>query len=232
MRRATRSAISAAPSADAEALAHGGGRRHVVVGDAALLDGAVVGDQGEGGARVAVERHPDAAGVQQPQVVAAGGGAVERQVGVAGDQQRLVDLAQQRGLAGRGLRQQARHVRQRRAVAAADPVEDRLRGQRRQPRDGRVAELSGAPARRRPHRRRRLGRGVRPALAVAADPGRAAQLREPHDGLARPCAEQRVVAAEQPAGGAGGVRLGEHGVERRQVAVDVVEDREHRRGRS
>ena len=77
-----------------------------------------------------------------------------------------------------------------------------------------------------------VGRGVRvrgPALAVAADPGgvELLQASERLDGLR---AEERVVAAEQEGADALGARVGQHRVERGEVAVDVVEQPEHGHG--
>jgi hypothetical protein len=69
-----------------------------------------------------------------------------------------------------------------------------------------------------------LGRVGGPALAIAADPGRGLQLPQRGDRLLRPCTEQRVVATEQELGGAGLAGVVEHGAQRRQVAVHVVEE--------
>ena len=76
---------------------------------------------------------------------------------------------------------------------------------------------------------RRLGRVADPAVDVAAHPHGGLELAQPRDGLHGPGAEQRVIAAEHPLVGSGGTRVGEHRVERGEVAVDVVEDGDHRR---
>ena len=57
---------------------------------------------------------------------------------------------------------------------------------------------------------------VDPAIDVAADPGRV-ELAQAGDRLRGPGAEERVVAAEQVAIGAGELRLLEHRVERRRL---------------
>ena len=64
-----------------------------------------------------------------------------------------------------------------------------------------------------------------PALAVAADPRRV-ELAEAIDGLRRKGSEQRVVAAQQEVPRALCLGVGQHGVESREVAVDVVQDGE------
>jgi ribosomal-protein-alanine N-acetyltransferase len=66
-----------------------------------------------------------------------------------------------------------------------------------------------------------------PPFTVAADPDRVLQRAQALDALAWPAAEQRVVAAEDPAARA--LRLGvrEHGLQRGQVSEDVVQAGEH-----
>ena len=72
-------------------------------------------------------------------------------------------------------------------------------------------------------RRRRADRLGHLALAVAAHPAhRHAQRLQAFERLAREGARQRV-AADQHDVGVRGARIGEHGVERVDVAVDVVE---------
>ena len=66
-----------------------------------------------------------------------------------------------------------------------------------------------------------------PAVDVAADPGRGLEFAQRRDRLRRPRAEQRVVAAEQEPVGAGAPCVGEHRIQRREVAVDVVEEGQH-----
>ena len=81
------------------------GDRHadVVVADAALLDRAVVVHERVGGAVVAVERHPDAAGVDELDAAVARGLARERDVRVPEDEPQLDDVLQQLGLVVGGL---------------------------------------------------------------------------------------------------------------------------------
>ena len=68
--------------------------------------------------------------------------------------------------------------------------------------------------------------GVRgPALAVTADP-RGVEPAQPFQGRARLGPEQGVVAAEEVGAHALGAGIGEHRLERGQVAVDVVEEAE------
>jgi hypothetical protein len=74
---------------------------------------------------------------------------------------------------------------------------------------------------------RRRGGVAGPAVDVAADPGRRLQLAQAGDGLRRPGAEQRVVAAEHPPARAGGARVRENRVESVQVSVHVVENGDH-----
>jgi hypothetical protein len=114
-------------------------------------------------------------------------------------------------------------------VAVARPVEDELLGQRSEGAHPLLSEIVGARGDGRLDEielRSLAGRG-RPALAVAADPLGGGQRLEPVEGLAGPRAEERVVAAKDEAVGAAALRVGQHGLEREQVAVDVVEEREH-----
>ena len=66
-----------------------------------------------------------------------------------------------------------------------------------------------------------------PALAVAADPGRVLEAAQPVERFARVRARGAVVPAEQPAVDPHGVRIGEHGVQRIHVSVDVIQESEH-----
>ena len=121
------------------------------------------------------------------------------------------------------------HVADRRAVAEARARRAPLpRAGRRAPRRG-VAELLAADrdrARTTGLSARLAGRAVQrsplPRIQVAPS-----SSRRRADGRGRLGAEERVVAAEQPALGALAARVLEHRVERRQVAVDVVEEGEH-----
>ena len=73
------------------------------------------------------------------------------------------------------------------------------------------------------HRLRRVGRVDEPAVDVAPDPLRV-ELAQALDRLHRPGSEAGVVAAEQEP-----LRrtVGEHRLERRQVAVHVVQQPQH-----
>jgi hypothetical protein len=73
-------------------------------------------------------------------------------------------------------------------------------------------------------RRRRVGR---PALAVAPDPACGLEVAEPLDRLARPAAEEGVVATQEPPIGARRPSVPDDGLQRRQVSVHVVEQGEH-----
>ena len=74
------------------------------------------------------------------------------------------------------------------------------------------------------------GRLAQPALAVAADEDRRlVDLAHGCERLALERTEADEVAAEQERGRALRTRVREHGFERRQVRVDVVEHREHAR---
>jgi len=71
-------------------------------------------------------------------------------------------------------------------------------------------------------------RGVtEPAVGVAAQPSSAVELAQTGQRLGRPGATEGVVATEHPPVGAGCLRIREHSIEGQQVAVDVVEDRQH-----
>jgi hypothetical protein len=183
----------------------------VVVGDAAVLDAAVVVDERVGRARVAVERQPDAAGVDQLDAVR---GASEGQVGVAEDQAGGRDALEELGLVVARLGEEGTDVRDRRAVADQRVALCRRLRERRELGDERLAERLARRLDRSPQELGRVVRVLRPALAVAADPERR-QLAQPIERLARPAAEERVVAAEDEA--VGFARVGEYGLERRQL---------------
>jgi hypothetical protein len=74
---------------------------------------------------------------------------------------------------------------------------------------------------------RPVRRFAQPALAVPSDPRRVRQLPQECERLERPRARGPVVAAEEPAVCACALGVSEHGLERGEVAVDVVEDRQH-----
>src|SRR5215208_5157193 len=94
----------------ADTLADGVGARLMVVRDAAMLDGAVRHHRIRG-AMIAVEWHPHAAGVGQLDAVRTG--PCEREVGVPEHEPPARDGAHQILLPGRGLGEEALHVRHR-----------------------------------------------------------------------------------------------------------------------
>ena len=67
-----------------------------------------------------------------------------------------------------------------------------------------------------------------PAVDVAADPERVVEATQDRQHLRRERPEQGVVAAEQEPLRTCPARVGEHGLERRDVAVHVVDDRQRR----
>ncbi len=93
--------------------------------------------------------------------------------------------------------------------------------------DERVAERSTRRERGAVGRIGQAVRGGRPALAVAADPRRGGELAQPRDRRLGPRAEERDVAADEIGVGALPGGIGEHGLQRRQVAVHVVQKGEH-----
>ena len=108
-----------------------------------------------------------------------------------------------------------------------DAVELGPRRQRIQPPHLLVRDLATEPLVRLGHLGTVLRRLEQPTLAVAADPGRVGKLTQAGQRLYGVRARRAVVAAEQPAVDARVVGIGEHCIERIQVAVDVVEDAEH-----
>ena len=167
----------------AEALAHTRGAGRVVVLDAAVLDGAVVVDERVRGARVAVERHADRAGVDQLDAAGARGGTG----GGCG----------RRSAAGRSRR---RAARPRRRPARGGTSARRRRGEpwqttcRRRARSRQRGELGRerlaerlAAGRHRARDDRVVGRVVRVAVQRSPLPRihtASASSREPLDGLA------------------------------------------------
>ncbi len=146
---------------------------------------------------------------------------------VAEDEPRGGDAGQEFVLVRRRLRQERADVGDRGAVADQRVAADEGGGEGGELRDDALAERSAGGRERGLHVGivRRLVRRGRPALAVAADPQRR-KLAQARDGLRRPAAEERVVAAEDE--GLRVVRVGEHRFERGQVAVHVVEQCLHR----
>ena len=157
--------------------------------------------------------------------------ARERQVGVAEDHPRRVDAVEQLGLVVGRLGQERAHVAERRAVA-----DQRVAVARQENGSEARSATSSSPSASRAAAIAPGTTGLSGAAsgsAVQRSPlpriqRRALELAQPRDGLGRPAAEQRVVAAEHPARRRPAAsRVGEHRLERRQVAVHVVEQREH-----
>ena len=170
-------------------------------------------------ARLLLVRHADAAGVDDPD---APDGALELGVRVAAHDRRHVEPLEERGdpFLGRALGEDV-HVVARRGVAVED-VADALR--RRQA----VEELDLLPAQlgarllQEVGRRETLLARMQLAVGVAAQPHDAvAEAAEPRERLRRLLAAGADVAAHHDGRVVGHLR--EHGFERGEVAVDVVE---------
>jgi hypothetical protein len=132
-------------------------------------------------------------------------------------------------LAFLGLGREALDIGERRAVDVEHAVELGLDRKVVEPVDDVVRQAAGEELVGL-HHLGPVGRWLaQPALAVAADPRRVLELLQPGQRLQRPRARRAVVAAEEPAVHARIVRVREHGLERRQVPVDVVEHAEHAR---
>ena len=145
---------------------------------------------------------------------------------VAENHSRLTHPVQQPLVVLTRLGGEAFDVGQRRAVAIKDAVELQLRLQRVEPTLLRAVPRLAFPQRRddvRPVERRLPS----PALAVPADPGRLRKPAQPLDALARMRAPGAVVAPEQVLVDAHGLSVGEHRVERREAALDLVQKRQH-----
>jgi hypothetical protein len=147
---------------------------------------------------------------------------------VAEDDSALGDAGEQLRIGWVGLGGEAAHVRERRRMAVAHVVEDHLLGQPCELRDRIGAHQVGAAS-------DGVADGLGdlvvvglggPAVDVAADPGRIELVQAGH-GLRRPGAEDGVIASEQETVGPVVVGVGEHGLERREVAVNVVEEGQH-----
>src|SRR5215203_1668592 len=180
---------------------------------------AVTVDHRVGGAMVAVPGQSDAARVYQ--LDPGGAGADERKVRVAEHDPRRLDAHEELGIELGRLREEALHVVLRRGVAVERAVDGRRLWEAEQLLDELLAErfrTAGADV---GDRSRRVVPVDEPAVGVAADPGRVRQLLQALDRLLRPSAGHRVVAAEEELVEI--ARVGENGLERRQVAVDVVE---------
>src|SRR4051812_12863997 len=209
-----------------EALAERRRARRCVVGGAAVLDRPVVVQEGVGGAGVAVERYADAARVDELDAVRTL--APERQVRMTEDEHPLSRVADQLGLLRGGLGEEALDVGDRGAVAVADARGHQLLRQRAQLLHEILAERVPA-GRDCALRQRVVGSILRvggPAVDVASYPLRPLKPAEPLDGLARPRTEHRVVAAEDVARSPRRAGVLERGLERREVAVHVVEQRD------
>jgi hypothetical protein len=131
---------------------------------------------------------------------------------------------QQLGLVLRGVGQEAPYVRQRGSVAVqGSPPRQGLRQAGQLGHQG-VAEQLPAAVYGAPHRLGRVLRRGRPALAVAPDPV-GVQLAQAGHGLGGPGPEQGVVAPQQEARRPRLASVVQHGLERRQVAMNVINQR-------
>src|SRR5829696_4551207 len=202
-------------------LPHGANRAVPVVLSVTQLDPPVVMEERVGGAAVAVERQPDAAGVDQRDAGRAR--TLELEVRVAEHDALGLHTEQQLGVAILGVASEGLHVGAGRRVAVERAVAG---GRGRQPREL-AAELRPKPLsaelERTRHRVGRIGVVHEPAVDVAANP-LGVELAQPRDRLGRPGAPRRVVAPQDEA-----LRRAfrERGLEREQVAVDVVKQAEH-----
>src|SRR3954447_1290154 len=182
----------------AHALAQLPHRARLVVLHTPVLDLPVRGHDRVRGARVAVEGHAHAAGIHQldPGL----GPALERQVRVPEHEPRLQDALEHLLLRVVVLGPEAAHVRDRRRVDIAGSLAAEVERKRAQLRARLRAERLVAEAHGALHHLvlRSVGGMGRPALAVAAKPIRVERAQE-LEGLARPRAEQRVVATEYEA---------------------------------
>jgi hypothetical protein len=125
------------------------------------------------------------------------------------------------------LRREALDVRERRAVDVEDPVELGALGECEEPLLLFLREVGQQPIVRIGNLRAISRRLEEPALPVAANPGGVGELPQAGKRLERPRTRGAVVAAEEPALDPERLRVVEHGLECRQVAVDVVQDSEH-----
>ena len=144
----------------------------MVIGDAPQLEKAVIRQQGVGRPRVAVERHPGAAGIDE---LDSGGRAPrELKVGVPEYDPPLHGSAQQLVVVSGGRPHERAHVGNGRAVAVERPIDCELLGEPLQLADYLLGERLAAGI------DRRLNQLVvgslvaprRPAVDIAADPGR------------------------------------------------------------
>ena len=226
MRRAT----VVRPLRAGPALPHPGGGGAVVVRDPAVLDAPVGVDERVGGARVAVERQPDRAGVDELDP-ARRRDPPERQVRVAEDQSRLRHAREQLRLVLGRLGEEGAQVAHRRGVAVAHVLVHALLRQRAELVDRGGAERLAAGADGvgddRVHAVVELVGRRAPALAVPAQPQGGGEGPQALQRGLRLGAEEAVVAAEEPAVGALRAGVGEDGVEGGGVAVHVVEQGEH-----
>ena len=142
------------------------------------------------------------------------------------DNRPLADAGEEALLPLVRLGREAIVVGKRRAVHVEDAVELGSRRQVEEPFHLLGGNLVPEPPVRLAHLRPILGRLEQPALTVAADPRRVRQLAQTRECLERVRTRGPVVAAQQPAVDVHGLRVGEHRLERIQVAVDVVEDSE------
>src|SRR5215211_3927703 len=186
----------------------------VVLG-AAELELAEIALDRPRGAPVTVERHADAARVDQ--FDAAGARTAELQVAVSKDDRPVVLAADPALVLGLRLEPETVVVASDAAVHVEDTVELGVRRQRVQP----VELVIGQRARHELgvglHHLGAVGRRLaQPPLAVAADPGRILQRAQALEGLARPRARRGVVAAEEERVGTLRFDRREHALERRR----------------
>jgi ribosomal-protein-alanine N-acetyltransferase len=189
---------------------------------------AVIVDDRPRGARVAVEGHAHAARVDELDLA---GRAGEGQVGVAEDQPPHAgrDAAEQLVLAVGGLGQEGPHVARGGGVHEQRLAVGHVEGQLDQLGDRAGAERLAAVGRRGARELGAVAVVREPALGVAAQPRGVGELAQAGDRLGRPGAEQRDVAADDPAADTRAARVVEDRLQGGQVAVDVVEQPEQGR---
>ena len=196
----------------------------VVVGHAAQLQAAVVARERIGGAPVTVERDAHAARVHELHAVRTG--PPEREMGVA-------EHEPARGRAGHELL-----VRRPPAPGGSSACRTAARrahrAHRRRSTSGGSAASSEATSAPSSSRQRSIGRKHASGASWASSSQRSTFPRiqrgverpQALDGLERPGAEERVVAAEEVAVDSCGISVRQHGLQGRQVPVHVIEDRE------
>jgi [ribosomal protein S5]-alanine N-acetyltransferase len=200
----------------------------VVISDPAEVHGAVVANERIRRAAVAVQRKPNAAGVDELGAIASG--AAELEVGVAEDDTALRRAGDEVVVARLCLGQERLHVVGGGGVAVPSATDDGLLDETAQ--KGRALLTDCAATILDRALQHLVVRDVdprRPTVHVAADPGGVFQRPEGLERLPRPRTEEGVIATEHELLGAVLTRVVEHGLQRRQVAVDVIEQRERHR---